>query len=85
MPCAAVCSTCGRFRRNYPTASISLATTSTAYVPLRCKTEEAAARYGVPLLAKMPIDPALAKLADQGAIEEFRGDWLDGAVEAILQ
>ena len=49
------------------------------------KTEEAAARYGVPLLAKMPIDPALAKLADQGAIEEFRGDWLDGAVEAILQ
>ena len=49
------------------------------------KTEEAAARYGVPLLAKMPIGPALAKLADQGAIEEFRGDWLDGAVEAILQ
>ena len=49
------------------------------------KTEEAAARYGVPLLAKMPIDPALAKLADQGAIEEFRGDWLDGAMEAILQ
>ena len=49
------------------------------------KTEEAAARYGVPLLAKMPIDPALAKLADQGTIEEFQGDWLDGAVEAILQ
>ena len=31
------------------------------------------------------IPQALAKLADQGAIEEFRGDWLDGAVEAILQ
>ena len=49
------------------------------------KTEKAAAKYGLPVLAKMPIDPALAKLADQGTIEEFQGDWLDGAVEAILQ
>ena len=49
------------------------------------KTEEAAARYGVPLLAKMPIDPALAKLVDEGNIEDFHGDWLSPAVEAILK
>lgn len=48
------------------------------------KTEEAAERYGVPLLAKMPIEPALAKLMDDGAIETFQGDWLNGAVNAVL-
>ena len=48
------------------------------------KTEAAAAKYGLPLLAKMPIDPALAKLVDDGAIETFEGDWLRGAVDAIL-
>ena len=49
------------------------------------KTEAAAARYGVPLLAKMPIDPALAKLADEGAIENFQGDWLRDAVDTIIE
>lgn len=49
------------------------------------KTEEAAAKYGLPLLAKMPIDPQLAKLVDDGAIESFEGHWLDGVVEAILK
>ena len=49
------------------------------------KTEEAAKEYGLPLLAKMPIDPQLAKLTDDGAIEQFQGHWLDGVVDAILQ
>ncbi len=48
------------------------------------KTEEAAAKYGLPVLAKMPIDPALAKLVDDGAIETFEGDWLDGVVKSLL-
>ena len=48
------------------------------------KTEEAAAKYGLPVLAKMPVDPALAKLVDDGAIETFEGDWLDGVVEKLL-
>ena len=48
------------------------------------KTEAAAAKYGVPLLARMPIDPELAKLVDDGAIETFQGNWLDGAVNAVL-
>ena len=49
------------------------------------KTQEAADRYGLPLLAKMPIDPALAKLVDDGCIEQFEGHWLDGVVETILR
>ena len=49
------------------------------------KTEEAAREYGLPLLAKMPIDPQLAKLTDDGCIEQFEGHWLDGVVNAILK
>ena len=49
------------------------------------KTEEAAKAYHIPLLAKMPIDPALAKLTDDGCIEQFEGHWLDGVVETILR
>ncbi len=47
------------------------------------KSEEAAARYGLPLLAKMPIDPALAKLVDDGAIEAMEVDWLSGVADII--
>ena len=49
------------------------------------KTEKAAAKYGLPVLAKMPIDPALAKLVDEGDIESFEGDWLSGVVDEILK
>ena len=49
------------------------------------KTEEAAKAYHIPLLAKMPIDPALAKLTDDGCIEQFEGHWLDSVVETILR
>lgn len=49
------------------------------------KTEEAAAKYGLPVLAKMHIDPALAKLVDEGDIESFEGDWLSGVVDEILK
>ena len=49
------------------------------------KTEEAAARYGLPLLAKMPLDPTLAELVDAGEIEAFQGHWLDGVVEKIIE
>ena len=48
------------------------------------KTEAAAAAHGLKVLAKMPIDPALAELVDKGEIEFFQGDWLQGVMEAIL-
>lgn len=47
------------------------------------KSEEAANRHKLSLLAKMPVDPALAALADSGSIEDFQGKWLDGAADAL--
>ena len=47
------------------------------------KTQDAAARHHLPLLAEMPIDPALAALADAGEIESFQGQWLDGAADTL--
>ncbi len=39
--------------------------------------EEIAARYGISHVAKLPMDPKLASLCDEGEIEEFDGGWLD--------
>jgi len=47
------------------------------------KTEEAAKRHNLPVLAQMPIDPALAALSDAGRIEDFQGGWLDKAADAL--
>ena len=47
------------------------------------KTETYAAEHGLECLAKMPIDPAFARLADEGKIEEFRGDWLTPVVKRL--
>ena len=47
------------------------------------KTAEAAKAHKLPLLAEMPIDPALAALVDAGAIESFKGDWLKGVADRL--
>lgn len=44
-----------------------------------------AASFGLPVLAHMPLDPALAALADKGEIESFTGGALDGAADAVEQ
>ncbi len=46
--------------------------------------EELAKTLGLPLLAKMPVDPAFARLCDSGKIEDFQTDNLDAAIAAIL-
>jgi len=46
--------------------------------------DEVAAEYGIPVLAKMPIDPKLAALCDDGDIEMMESKALDGAVNMIL-
>lgn len=38
---------------------------------------------GVPLLAKLPIDTELTRLADCGLIENYSGDYLERAADAI--
>ena len=47
--------------------------------------DEIAAKYELPVLAKMPIDPELSKEADAGMIEMFAGDYLDGAANAVAK
>lgn len=37
-----------------------------------------AKQYQLPVLAKLPIDPNLAKACDDGKIEEFCADWFQG-------
>ena len=49
------------------------------------KTQAAAQAHGLKLLARMPIDPKLAELTDQGKIEDFQGDWLTGVWNAIAE
>lgn len=45
--------------------------------------EEIAARYQIPVLAKLPIDPALAGQVDNGLIELFEGDFMEAAADRI--
>ena len=45
--------------------------------------DEIAARYGLPVLAKLPLDPALASVCDKGVVELFEGDWMDSAADAV--
>jgi Mrp family chromosome partitioning ATPase len=43
-----------------------------------------AKRYDIPLLDELPIDPALAKLVDEGKVESYQGDALKKSV-ALLE
>ena len=47
--------------------------------------DEIAEKYKLPVLAKMPIDPELAKEADAGMIEMFAGDYLDNAAQTVAK
>ncbi len=44
---------------------------------------DVAAKYALPVLGRIPIDPLLASAADRGIVELFEGDWLDGAADVI--
>lgn len=45
--------------------------------------DEVAAEFGIDVIAKLPIDPQVAKCADTGTIELFNRDWLDSAADRI--
>ena len=49
------------------------------------KTAQAAAAHNLPLLAEMPIDPALASLTVAGSIEDFQGDWLKTVADRLAE
>lgn len=48
------------------------------------KTQAAADAHHLPLLARMPIDSALAQLADEGRMEDLRSQYLLPVMDAIL-
>lgn len=45
--------------------------------------DEIAGQNGIDLIAKLPIDPAIARACDDGRIEEIEGDWLAPLADAI--
>ncbi len=46
--------------------------------------EKIADAHGIDNIAKLPIDPEIAALADSGLIESFGGDWLDQMADAVM-
>ena len=44
--------------------------------------DEVAAKYGLKVLGRIPLDPQIASLCDRGVIELFEGDWLEEAADA---
>lgn len=47
--------------------------------------DEIAAQNGIDLIAKLPIDPAIARACDEGRIEEIEAPWLGTIVDKIEQ
>lgn len=47
--------------------------------------DEIARKYGLEVIGKLPVDTDLAKQVDNGVIELYNGDYLDGAAEKILK
>lgn len=45
--------------------------------------EETAEQFGVPLLGRVPVDPEIARAADEGSIADVGGEWLSEAAEKI--
>ena len=45
--------------------------------------DEIAARYGIPVVARLPITSKIAGAGDKGMIEQFEGDWLDAMSDAL--
>ncbi len=47
-------------------------------------TENIAKKYGLNVVSKLPIDPVLANLVDEGRIEEYDGNYLEELTKRII-
>ena len=47
------------------------------------RTEQVCEAHGIPLLARLPIDPAIARECDTGVIELYNENWMDRVMEAV--
>ncbi len=48
------------------------------------RSEKATEALGIPLLARLPLDPKLTNACDRGLVELFNEPWLDEAVEKVI-
>ncbi len=48
------------------------------------RAEELAKEAGLTLLAKLPIDPAVAEAGDAGTIEDYQGEWVSGMARWVM-
>ncbi len=55
------------------------------YIFGESKVDETAAQYGLPVLAKLPIDPKTASLSDKGAVELADTDIINDGVDKMLK
>ena len=62
--------TCGKCRERMPVFGES-------------RIDEIAAKYMLPVLAKIPVDSAVAKAADSGEMEALGIDWFEGTAEFL--
>lgn len=46
--------------------------------------DEIAEQYGIPVLAKIPVDPKIAENVDAGTVEYLKEDWMETAAEKVL-
>ena len=46
-------------------------------------TEETAKQFGIPVLARIPVNTELASQCDKGVIELFEGDWMGAVADAV--
>ena len=49
----------------------------------KSKTEDVAKEFGIPVIAKLPINPELAYQCDKGVIESFEGDYMAKAADMV--
>ena len=47
--------------------------------------EETAAKEGIPVVARIPIDAAMTAACDTGKIEYYAGDFMSGLAEVLPQ
>ena len=47
--------------------------------------DEVAAKFGLPVLARLPIDPKVAEACDNGAVESLNTDAVAPVIEAVLK
>lgn len=47
--------------------------------------DEISKKHGLPVLAKLPVNPKIAEAIDAGKVEELNGDWLDEAADTLCK